>query len=435
MTAYTLALATVIPITGWAADRFGTKRLYLIVAGAVRRRLGAVQHRLGHRPADRVPGAAGPRRRHAHAARHDDHDPRRRPGADRPRDGGARRPDAARPDRRPDPRRLADRGGQLALDLPDQPADRHRRAHLRAAIVLPKDEPQPSESFDFLGMLLLSPGLALFLYGVSSIPEAGTVGRPKVLIPAADRPGAGDRVRAARAAQGPPADRPAAVQEPQPDRLGRSRMSLFIVAFMGAMLLLPSYFLQVRGETTLDAGLLMAPQGLGAMLTMPIAGRLTDKIGPGKLVLAGHRADRARHGACSPRSTADTSYVLLLGAPVRHGHGHGHDDDADHVGRAGHPDPPRQVARGSTLMNIVQQTGGSIGTAVMSVILTNQVHDSPAASAYSRGHPGPGRRPTRCRRRVLAQGPVGAGRRVRVHVRGRARAGRAVHRAGAVPAA
>ena len=30
VTGYTLALATVIPITGWAADRFGTKRLYLI---------------------------------------------------------------------------------------------------------------------------------------------------------------------------------------------------------------------------------------------------------------------------------------------------------------------------------------------------------------------------------------------------------------------
>ena len=27
---YTLALATVIPITGWAADRFGTKRLYML---------------------------------------------------------------------------------------------------------------------------------------------------------------------------------------------------------------------------------------------------------------------------------------------------------------------------------------------------------------------------------------------------------------------
>ena len=29
-TGYTLALATVIPLTGWAADRFGTKRLYIL---------------------------------------------------------------------------------------------------------------------------------------------------------------------------------------------------------------------------------------------------------------------------------------------------------------------------------------------------------------------------------------------------------------------
>jgi len=30
VTGYTLALASVIPITGWAADRFGTKRLYML---------------------------------------------------------------------------------------------------------------------------------------------------------------------------------------------------------------------------------------------------------------------------------------------------------------------------------------------------------------------------------------------------------------------
>ena len=29
ITGYTLALAAVIPVTGWAADRFGTKRIYL----------------------------------------------------------------------------------------------------------------------------------------------------------------------------------------------------------------------------------------------------------------------------------------------------------------------------------------------------------------------------------------------------------------------
>jgi MFS family permease len=32
-TGYTLALATVIPLTGWAADRFGTKRLYMTSIG------------------------------------------------------------------------------------------------------------------------------------------------------------------------------------------------------------------------------------------------------------------------------------------------------------------------------------------------------------------------------------------------------------------
>src|SRR5271156_1163693 len=29
ITGYTLALATVIPVTGWAADRFGTKRIFM----------------------------------------------------------------------------------------------------------------------------------------------------------------------------------------------------------------------------------------------------------------------------------------------------------------------------------------------------------------------------------------------------------------------
>ena len=131
MTGYTLALASVIPLTGWAADRFGTKRLYLLAvglftAGSV---LCATANTL--EMLDVLPGAPGPRRRHADAARHDDPDPRGRPRTDRPGDGRPGRPDAARPDLRPDPRRPADRLAQLALDLPDQPADRHRRLRLR----------------------------------------------------------------------------------------------------------------------------------------------------------------------------------------------------------------------------------------------------------------------------------------------------------------
>ena len=50
VTGYTLALATVIPITGWAADRFGTKRLYMLVARALPVRLD---------PVGRSPGRPG----------------------------------------------------------------------------------------------------------------------------------------------------------------------------------------------------------------------------------------------------------------------------------------------------------------------------------------------------------------------------------------
>ena len=61
-------------------------------------------------------------------------------------------------------------------------------------------------------------------------------------------------------------------------------MFVFVIAFMGAGLLFPSYFLQVRGESTLHAGLLIAPQGIGAMITMPIAGILADRIPVGRTV-------------------------------------------------------------------------------------------------------------------------------------------------------
>ena len=54
-------------------------------------------------------------------------------------------------------------------------------AFVYAEVVLPKDDVERSESFDFVGMLLLSPGLAAFLYGVSAIPEAGTITDREVL--------------------------------------------------------------------------------------------------------------------------------------------------------------------------------------------------------------------------------------------------------------
>ncbi|MBB5789515.1 DHA2 family efflux MFS transporter permease subunit [Jiangella mangrovi] len=378
MTAYTLALAAVIPISGWAADRFGTKRLYLtsLVLFTLGSVLCAMAWDIGPLIGARVLQGLG---------------------------GGMLMPlgmtimtRAAGPDRVGRvmavlgiPMLLGPIGGPILGGWLIEAYSWHYIFLINLPIgiigfvaawrVLPKDQPQPSESFDFVGMALLSPGLAAFLYGVSSIPEHGTVNNAEVLVPAL----IGLALVVAFVFH--------ALRKSHPLidlRLFLNRhltiavvtMSLFIVAFMGAGLLFPSYFVQVRGETTLAAGLLIAPQGLGAMVTMPIAGRLTDKTGPGKLVLGGIVLI-ALGMSTFTQLEADTSYWLLLSSLFVMGLGMGM-TMMPIMSAALASLTHGEVARGSTLMNIVQQTGGSIGTAVMSVILTQNILNNESAAMY-----------------------------------------------------
>jgi MFS family permease len=145
---------------------------------------------------------------------------------------------------------------------------------------------------------------------------------------------------------------------------------------MGAGLLFPSYFLQIRGESTLQAGLLMAPQGIGAMVTMPIAGMLADKIPVGRTVPFAMVLIAAGFFTFTQVGT-DTSYVLLCGSLFVMGLGMGGTMMPIMTSALRTLKGP-EVARGSTLLNILQQIGGSIGTATMSVILTSNLNDSPA---------------------------------------------------------
>jgi EmrB/QacA subfamily drug resistance transporter len=240
--------------------------------------------------------------------------------------------------------------------------------------VLDRDEVHPSESFDFIGMLLLSPGLALFLYGVSSIPAAkqqhgtmftGTVVTTSLI---------GLALVGAFIAW---ALRRHNVHPLIQLRLFANRymtvavvtMALFAMAFFGASLLFTLYFQQVRGESPMSSGWLVAPQGAGAMLTMPIAGFLADKIGPGKVVLTGLVGDVA--GMFMLIGVDDTtSYGYIIAAFVVMGLGMGATMmPVFTAAMASLPGP--DVARGSTLMNITQQISISIGTALFSVLLTN----------------------------------------------------------------
>jgi len=378
MTGYTLALAAVIPLTGWAADRFGTKRLYLIaiVLFALGSALCALATSLPMLVTFRVLQGLG---------------------------GGMLMPlgmtiltRAAGPERIG--RVMAVMGIPMLLGPIFGPilggylidvASWHWiflinvpigvAAIAYAAIALPKDDVQPSESFDWLGMLLLSPGLALFLYGVSTIPETGTFFATKVVTPVV--------VGTVLIVAFVPWALARRNLHPLIDlRLFQNRnmtvaviaMSLFAISFFGAGLLFPLYFQQVRGEDALHAGLLLAPQGLGAMITMPIAGILADKIGPGKIVLVGITVTTLGMAMFSTL-TDTTSYGFLMFSLFVMGLGMG-GTMMPIMSSALATLRDHTIARGSTLMNIVQQVAASIGTAVFTVLLTNGLLDNVTAT-------------------------------------------------------
>ena len=68
-TGYLLALAVVIPLTGWMSERFGAKRVWMVSVALFGLGSRAVRPRVVGRVADLLPRPAGLRRRHDHAGR------------------------------------------------------------------------------------------------------------------------------------------------------------------------------------------------------------------------------------------------------------------------------------------------------------------------------------------------------------------------------
>jgi EmrB/QacA subfamily drug resistance transporter len=375
MTGYTLAVATVIPITGWAADRFGTKRLFMIsvLAFTLGSLLCALAPTMPLLIAFRVLQGFGS-------------------GMLQPlgimiltREAGPRRlgrllavlgvPMMVGPIGAPI------LGGWLIgaygwksiflINLPIGLA-----AFVLAAVVFPRDRPALSETFDFVGMLLLSPGLAIFLFGASSIPGYGGVSDPHVWAPATIGVALiiAFVVHALHRAVHPLIDL----------RLFQNRvvtnanvtMLVFSVAFFGTGLLFPGYLQQVLHQTPLQSGLLMMPQGLGAMLTMPFAGYFIDRHGPGRSVLLGVTLITAGLAIFTFGVATQAHYSpTLLGGLAIMGLGMGC-TMMPLATAAMQALAPHQIARGTTLMAVNQQVGRSIGAALMSVILTGQFNAS-----------------------------------------------------------
>jgi EmrB/QacA subfamily drug resistance transporter len=161
-------------------------------------------------------------------------------------------------------------------------------------------------------------------------------------------------------------------------------MLIFGVAFFGAALMLPSYFQQVLHNTPMQAGVHMIPQGLGAMLTMRLAGPFVDRQGPGKMVLVGIALITAGLGAFAFGVARHAHYLpTLLVALTIMGLGMGCTMMPLSVASV-QSLAPHQIARGTTLISVSQQVGGSMGTALMSMVLTNQFNRSENIAAANK---------------------------------------------------
>ncbi|WIM86180.1 DHA2 family efflux MFS transporter permease subunit [Candidatus Mycobacterium wuenschmannii] len=375
ITGYTLGQATVIPLAGWASDRFGTKRLFMGAAlwFTLASLMCSLASNISQLIAFRVIQGIG---------------------------GGMLVPlTLIILTREAGPRRLGRLMAVLGIPMLLAPMcgpvlggwlisaygwEWIFRINLPvgaillvlAASVFPKDQPHPSEAFDFVGMLLLSPGLASLLFGISSVPRHDSFTDNRVWIPGLIGIAliAAFVLHALHRADHPLID--LALFQNRAVTLSNIAMFAFSVGFFGAFLVVPSYLQQLFHETPLQSGLQLIPQGLGAMLTMPLAGTLMDRRGPRNVLLVGIALIAAGLAVFTYGAWQQAEYlpVLMVGL-VTMGIGLGC-TLTPLSGAAVQTLRPNEVARGSTLLSVNQHVAIAVGTALMSVILTSQFNRS-----------------------------------------------------------
>jgi EmrB/QacA subfamily drug resistance transporter len=239
-------------------------------------------------------------------------------------------------------------------------------AFVAALRVLPHGEREPADKLDVLGLALLATGVPLLTYGLAEIGATGSFTATKAIVPLL----IGLVLIAVFALH--------ALRVPRPlldlrlyrrPTFASASVAMFCLgaALFGGMILLPLYWQEVRGESVVTTGLLTAPMGLGMALVLPLVGRLTDRFGGGPLALIGILVTTI---ATIPFGliAAHTSVTWLSVAMLVRGMG---------VGFAFMPAMTaafaalerRELPDATPQLNVLQRVGGSIGTAVLAVVL------------------------------------------------------------------
>ncbi|MEY9863353.1 EmrB/QacA subfamily drug resistance transporter [Catenulispora sp. GAS73] len=250
---------------------------------------------------------------------------------------------------------------------------------------LPHDGPRPGTRprLDAVGMTLLSPGVAAVVYGLTQLGGSGGPAGAKAGLPLligvvllagyvawALRRG-GDALLDIRLFR---------------HRSLASSSALLLLAgaaLYGAMLLMPLYWQQVRGESALGAALLLIPQGVGTLLSRSLAGRYMDRFGARPIAVV---AFAVTFASTVPFGfvTATTSNTVLMAVLFIRGLGLGAAMIAL-MGGAYVGLRREQIPAASSISRVAQQVGGSVGTAVLVMILQRATAGAHTVSAQAAG--------------------------------------------------
>jgi len=253
-------------------------------------------------------------------------------------------------------------------------------AVLAAWRLLPDARPQLGRRLDLRGLLLLSPGIAVFLYAMSEAGNHGGFSDPRTIVAAL----AGLLLIGLFFWHATIKGSTALIDVSLLRRRGFAAAAalnfLLIVALFGSLILIPLYYQVVRHDSPLQIGLLLGPQGVGAALALPVAGWLTDKIGARSVILAGIAI--ATLGTLAYTQVgARTSYLYLSGALLVTGTGIGATITPS-IAAAFQALSRAETPRATSALNAIQRIAGAIGTALFAIILQH------AITANLARHPG-----------------------------------------------
>ena len=243
---------------------------------------------------------------------------------------------------------------------------------LLASRLLRNEFPGDRHKLDFVGLLLLSPGLVLIVYGLSRLNS----GQSASLTPATTAfLVAGLALIAMFAIHARPLGRRALIDVGLFKRVEFRAASVIAFCFglliFGGFFLLPLYYQVVRGESALNAGLLMAPQGLGSVIVLPFAGRLSDRLGAGRVIPFGLLLAMAATWVFVHAGTT-TSFVVLAFAQFFRGVGLSAVMTPAYAAAYGTLERDA-IPRATSAVNVINRIGGAAGAAIIAVILADGI--------------------------------------------------------------